>query len=336
MAKFQSYMLRTGAPLTNDTAPTSVEPAAANVFTADSSQSSILVQLLDGTSATATVWSHNGAAWVSGATGTVGTTVPLSLAVTASQRTFVALTAVTGAPTGCAVFPADALIDLLLAIASKGGLEVDRVGSLEVNASLKDWRPCPQLAVNTIPAALDPGPCDAIKVDLECAEVFVQPAEAPLVVTDGGFDDPTKWTQGAGCEVTGGAAVWTNAAADLTQSTRCQVGEPCLLIFEVTSFTDGGVTPYIGTAAGTKRTALGVYSEAIVCAGSGTLKFTTDAASDLAIDNVTILESTGPLGANVWQPCACSYIGSVCTLSGGVATLRPAARVHVGFYRCQP
>jgi hypothetical protein len=219
-------------------------------------------------------------------------------------------------------------------------LSLDRTGSLEINASIKDWRFCPQLAVNTLPTALSPGPCDGIKVNTEGAELFCQPSERPLIVTDGGFADATKWTCGAGVAVTGGAATWTNAAADLTQVTTMIVGQPYLHIYQVTAFTAGGVTPYLGTAAGTKRTAIGVYSEVIVCAGSSTLKYTSDAGSTLSIDNSWLFGSTGHLAAGAWHAMSCSYIASAArvTTASGVTTvtLNTDVRIRTGFYRAQP
>jgi hypothetical protein len=133
MTPWRSYMLISGAPLTDDGVPST--PSADRVFTAESGQSAILVQLLDGTSATATVWTYAAGAWaaVAGATGAIGTSVPLRLAVTAGQPTFIQLTSVVGAPTGCVVLPGDTIPDVLKALLTRAALTL---GDVSIHADV--------------------------------------------------------------------------------------------------------------------------------------------------------------------------------------------------------
>jgi len=134
---WQSNLLITGAPITADSDPDDSEPSAARVFMADQSTAAVLVQLLDGTSATATVWTYDGTEWavVSGATGSVGTSVPLMLAVTPGQLTFVALTSVTGSPTACVVLSGAATPAVLAALLTRASLTL---GSATIHADVDE------------------------------------------------------------------------------------------------------------------------------------------------------------------------------------------------------
>jgi len=127
MSKWQGNLLITGAPLTADDAPNDTEPAAARVFTAPSDQAAVLVQLLDGTSATATTYAYDETEeeWAQVDTGSVNTTRPLELAVTPSKKTFVRLTSVVGSPTGCAVVDFAALPAVLSALLTRASMRID-------------------------------------------------------------------------------------------------------------------------------------------------------------------------------------------------------------------
>ena len=125
MATWQSYMQITGAPLTADDAPNDTAPDASRVLTANSA--SLLVQLLDGTSATATVYAYNDtlATWEQVSTGAIGTTRPLVLAATPTKKTFVRLTSVVGSPTNCVVLDGSDLPDVLRALVTRASLNID-------------------------------------------------------------------------------------------------------------------------------------------------------------------------------------------------------------------
>lgn len=125
---YQSYQLIAGAPLTNDAAPGVTPPAASRKWTPDTS--SLFVQLVDGSSATVTAWSYDGASWAE-ANGGVGNEAnlvagtPGLITVDSGSVTFLQLTSIAGSPTQCIATPlADApgLFSRLAAAGKGGGL----------------------------------------------------------------------------------------------------------------------------------------------------------------------------------------------------------------------
>jgi len=133
-ATWQAYHQITGAPLTADDAPSTTAPDAARVFVAPSTVTQVLVQLLDGTSATAAVWTCDAGDdptvkgnWsaLAGATGSIGTTVPLPLAVTAGAYITIRLTSIVGSPTACVVLDFACFPDILKALCTRSALSID-------------------------------------------------------------------------------------------------------------------------------------------------------------------------------------------------------------------
>jgi hypothetical protein len=133
-ATWQAYHQITGAPLTDDDAPSTTAPDAARIFKAPHTVEKVLVQLLDGTSATAAVWTcddgddptdkDNWSA-LAGATGAIGTTLPLPLAVTAGAYITIRLTSVVGSPTACVVLDFACFPDILKALCTRSALSID-------------------------------------------------------------------------------------------------------------------------------------------------------------------------------------------------------------------
>jgi len=133
-ATWQAYHQITGAPLTADDAPSTTAPDAARVFVAPSTVTQVLVQLLDGTSATAAVWTCDAGDdptvkgnWsaLAGATGSIGTTLPLPLAVTPKAYITIRLTDVAGSPTACVVLDFACFPDILQALCTRSALSID-------------------------------------------------------------------------------------------------------------------------------------------------------------------------------------------------------------------
>jgi len=120
------------------------------------------------------------------------------------------------------------------------------------------------------------------------------------VVVDGGFTNGANWTDsGAGTwSIMGGEAVamWaTNlqyldaAVAPLTIGLRYEI------TYTITGVINGQARVLAGTTAGTYRNAPGTYTETLLCAGSGALRFEGAAAAlDFfgTIDNVSAVELT--------------------------------------------
>ena len=117
---------------------------------------------------------------------------------------------------------------------------------------------------------------------------------ATELITNGNFTgDADGWTLGAGWTYGTNAVDRAAAAAtDLEQDFSGTVGTEYRVIFTISNYVAGTLTPYIGTAAGTAVSADGTYTQTITAAGSGVLKFTPDASFDGTIDSISVLEMT--------------------------------------------
>ena len=112
------------------------------------------------------------------------------------------------------------------------------------------------------------------------------------LVTNGTFaSTKSPWAGGDWAWQTGG---WLRKPAG-TASTTYQtgtgivyVGQKYNITFTVGGRTAGAVTAYLGSAAGTSRSANGTYSQTITCAGDTILRFTGDSAFDGYIDDVSV------------------------------------------------
>ena len=120
---YQSSQLISGAPITDDSAPGGSEPAAARKWTTSARQTAILVQLVDGTSATATAWTYDGSwAEANGGVGNEANLVagtPAQLLIDGNSKTFVQLTSVVGSPTLAVIIPLEGAPSLLSRLAAK-------------------------------------------------------------------------------------------------------------------------------------------------------------------------------------------------------------------------
>ena len=120
---YQSSQLISGAPLVADDAPGDTEPDATRKWTTGPQQPAILVQLVDGVSATATAWTYDGASWAeanggSGNEANLVAGVPAKILVDSGATTFVQLTSVVGTPTRVIVAPPQDTPLLLALLAS--------------------------------------------------------------------------------------------------------------------------------------------------------------------------------------------------------------------------
>ena len=101
-----------------------------------------------------------------------------------------------------------------------------------------------------------------------------------------------NWTLTGGWAYGANAISAVNSTAETaTQSiTNLLAGFSYTLVFTITAYTDGNVTPSLGGTNGTARSAAGTYSQSIVAgAGNTNLVFTTAAAADFTIDNVYLI-----------------------------------------------
>lgn len=103
----------------------------------------------------------------------------------------------------------------------------------------------------------------------------------------------TDWTSGTGWSIANAVATATAATGDLdTANDICTIGSIYLVVFELSGFTAGTVTPTIGTASGTARSTDGVHAELITGAGTGDLdlSFVTSTFTGV-VEWVTVTEN---------------------------------------------
>jgi hypothetical protein len=163
---YEAFHAITGAPLTNDADPSVTPPSsAARVFRPEAKQDHAIVQLVDGTSCTATAWSYRDSAWIEAHAGqgneaNLVAGVPGKIAVDPGALTFIRLTSIVGSPTVAVAFPAREAQSFLsrLAASSRGGsLIVAGLSTLhtDIATTLKNAVDAVATAVATLTAALD-------------------------------------------------------------------------------------------------------------------------------------------------------------------------------------
>jgi hypothetical protein len=136
---FEAFHLIAGAPLTDDADPSVTPPAAARQFQTEAGQHYALVELVDGTSCTATAWSSDGATWAESRRGegneadlVAGT--PARIAVDPGTITTIRLTAIAGSPTLAVCVPdrdAPNLLSRIAGAAKGGGLLTTAIAAVE-------------------------------------------------------------------------------------------------------------------------------------------------------------------------------------------------------------
>ena len=114
------------------------------------------------------------------------------------------------------------------------------------------------------------------------------------MTSDTGF-----WTDSAGCTYDGTNDEWdvsiSSGASDediLTRASLLEVGTTYSVSFQVQNYTAGTVKVGCGTAYGTVRSANGVYTETITCAGNANFTLRTNTAGSanqtFSIDNISV------------------------------------------------
>lgn len=106
-------------------------------------------------------------------------------------------------------------------------------------------------------------------------------------VSNGGFASDTVWTKGTGWTIAAGVATSGNATGTLSEAITFIQGVRYTLVFTISNYADGTITPSINGTAGTIRSANGTYTETIIAGPSGGLVFTPATAPSLDIDNVS-------------------------------------------------
>jgi hypothetical protein len=115
--------------------------------------------------------------------------------------------------------------------------------------------------------------------------------EGDTLTTNGGFDSDTGWTKGSGWTIANGVATKAaGLAANLYQAITVSSGGVYQVIFTISGYSAGTLTPDLGGTNGTGRTADGTYVENITC-GSGNARITFEAGNTFAgsIDDVQVI-----------------------------------------------
>lgn len=157
------------------------------------------------------------------------------------------------------------------------------------------------------------------------------------LVSNGAFASDTAWTKGTGWTIAGGVAVATGAistALTQTPSTPIVAGKAYRVIFTVTSFTAGTITPNIGGTAGTARGSAATFDEIIIATAAGTLGFTTSGFTG-EIDNFSVTPvATIPVddtvgGASELIKAASDEVSRtrICTGLASISVVAPATTV---------
>lgn len=126
-------------------------------------------------------------------------------------------------------------------------------------------------------------------------------------VTNGDFASGASWTTGAGWAIAAGTANATASSAGLTQSITFSPGRSYTVVFTLSGFAAGTVTPrFTGgtTVTGTARSANGTYTETITAhsGGNTTLEF-LGAGFTGSIDNVSVKIQGNLVDADVTGFC---------------------------------
>ncbi len=142
------------------------------------------------------------------------------------------------------------------------------------------------------------------------------------LVVDGDMSSSTNWTEGAGWVIAAGVATATTATSDLEQTITLVEGISYEVVFTLTGFSVGTVTPKIGGTAGTTRSSNATFTETIV-AGATQLLELTGAGFTGVIDNVTVTQVTEAsfTGADADHFSAMSY-GGAAYFSNGVQDIQ--------------
>lgn len=114
------------------------------------------------------------------------------------------------------------------------------------------------------------------------------------LVTNGAFAADTDWTKGTGWTISGGVAACSGAQVantDLEQSISVSAGDIVSVTFTVTAYTAGNITPFVGGATGSSRSATGTFSDIITCGAGGApqLELRGDVDFNGNIDDVSVV-----------------------------------------------
>lgn len=225
-----------------------------------------------------------------------------------------------------------------------GPTEVSRIGNTHIAADLYDFVHQTHLAVAGSYTGTGPltYPCDGIRTDLDGAVVYMQPRGRPWMIVDGNtFDDATKWS-GANWTVSGNKATHTAGATTALTATGhadrpIVVGKRYATKVKISGRTAGSVTVYIGTAAGTARSADGTFVEVITAATTNVVTVVPSNDFDGSIEILQVYIRSPKLTANAYEPFAAAEIVGIAASTAMSTLLAASDTVEVfALYRRYP
>ena len=170
-------------------------------------------------------------------------------------------------------------------------------------------------------------PCDTFECDL--------PSQNALLNSEftGGS---TNWALANGATYNSNAIDFApnGSGSQLSQTVSLNAGNCYLLIFTVSDYSAGTVTPTVGGTAGTVVSANGVYYQ-IIIPTTDNISLAGNAAADLTIDDVTLndLSCYCPDNGNIFVNTeVASTDGSVCHIAGTATTITIGTTLTVGKY----
>lgn len=131
----------------------------------------------------------------------------------------------------------------------------------------------------------------------------ISPVGSDDEISNGGFDNDTDWSKGAGWDIgatTPGAAHHAaGSASALGSSATAIITDTYLYVFTLLNYVAGIITPRAG-ADGTARSANGTFTELITSAAATTIDLLAGSTFDGDVDNVSAVKVTKD-GTAAWE-----------------------------------
>lgn len=201
-------------------------------------------------------------------------------------------------------------------------LPVDRRGLQQISATIAHNRRIRCVAAGAITnfGPLVEGATDGLAVSAD-AIVYAHCRERPRLAVNGDFDGSTNWTVGTAWVPDGNGAIQlvngvTTALVQVTATANPNdpilVGSTYAVVFTVSNHFGGTITPYLGTQAGTARSANGTYVELITAATTGNLSFVPSAPfSGGKVSNVWVIAALPTIAAKDRAPYSVVRVAGV-------------------------
>jgi len=189
---------------------------------------------------------------------------------------------------------------------SNGG-DLTQAGLLTVGNQYQITFTTANRTAGTLTPKCGTGAGTAITADNTYTQIITCAGSGDLIFTadtdwDGDLDDvivydmttETSWVWGAGWNTdTNKATKTAGSASDLAQTGILEVGEIYRVVFTVSGFSAGTVTPKCGTAAGTARGSDATFTEDIVCTGNTTFSLAASADFAGSVDSIAVYKGVG-------------------------------------------